>query len=217
MTTKILRKMNDMFSFLQDNRFAAFIDGSNIHACTKALNFELDYSKLLELLNDSGRLLRAYYYTALPDGSEYSHIRKLSDWLDYNGYTMVTKQTREFTDPITGRRRIKGNMDMELALDMLKIAPHVDQVLLFSGDGDFSRLVREVQDLGIRVTVVSSTKTKPPMMADVLRRQADVYIDLIDLQKIVSRPARDPDHYSDHMIENHTVRDHAVVLEDNRP
>ncbi|MCE2516679.1 MAG: NYN domain-containing protein [Alphaproteobacteria bacterium] len=210
-----------MFSFLQNDRFAVFIDGSNLHATTKALNFDLDYSKLLQLFKDSGRLLRAYYYTALPDGTDYNPIRKLADWLDYNGYTMVTKQTREFTDHITGRKRIKGNMDMELALDMLKIAPHVDHVLLFSGDGDFCRLVDEVQNLGIRVTVVSSVKTRPPLLADVLRRQADDFIDLVELQSFISRPERPPleiDHDDDlhHLGHAGATDGGAEVLEDNR-
>lgn len=176
-----------MFSLFKNDRFAVFIDGSNLHATTKALGFELDYRKLLDLFKESGRLVRAYYYTALPDGNEFAPIRKLADWLDYNGYTMVTKQTREFTDSFTGRKRIKGNMDMELALDMLKIAPHVDHIILFSGDGDFCRLVHEVQNHGIRVTVVSSMKTKPPLMADVLRRQADDYVDLVDIRNHIDR------------------------------
>lgn len=191
---KIIRKIKTMFSFLKNDRFAVFIDGSNLHATTKALDFEIDYDKLLELFKGSGRLLRAYYYTALPDGTEYAPIRKLADWLSYNGYTMVTKQTREFIDPSTGRKRIKGNMDMELALDMLKLTPHIDHAVLFSGDGDFNRLIEEVQNRGIRVTVVSSLKTRPPMMADVLRRQADEYIDLIDLQDQITRPLRSHDH-----------------------
>jgi len=87
-----------MFSIQKNDRFAAFIDGSNFHATTKSLGFEVDYEKLLTLLKNTGRLVRAYYYTALPDGADYAPIRKLSDWLDYNGYTLVTKQTREFTD-----------------------------------------------------------------------------------------------------------------------
>lgn len=176
-----------MFSFIQTDRIAVFIDAANLHHTSKALGFELDYSRLLALLKANGRLLRAYYYTALPESKDYAPVRKLADWLDYNGYTMVTKQTRKFTDHITGNERIKGNMDMELALDMMKIAPHVDHVLLFSGDGDFCRLLHEVQDLGVRATVVSSIQTKPPLMADVLRRQADDFIDLIDLKDDICR------------------------------
>jgi len=202
-----------MFSIQNNDRFAAFIDGSNFHATTKSLGYEVDYEKLLNLLKNSGRMVRAYYYTALPDGADYAPIRKLSDWLDYNGYTLVTKQTREFTDNETGRRRIKGNMDMELALDMLKLAPHIDHAILFSGDGDFCRLLKEMQDLGIRVTVVSTVKTRPPLMADTLRRQSDEFIDANDLRDLISRPPRDHDDSSDNFDDDY---DEAEILDDRR-
>jgi uncharacterized LabA/DUF88 family protein len=172
----------------------------------------VDYEKLLTLLKSKGRLVRAYYYTALPDGADYAPIRKLSDWLDYNGYTLVTKQTREFTDNETGRKRIKGNMDMELALDMLKLAPHIDHAILFSGDGDFCRLLKEVQDLGIRVTVVSTVKTRPPLMADTLRRQSDEFIDANDLRDLISRPPRENDYIDD----DEDDYNEAEVLDDRR-
>ena len=184
------------FSLRENDRFAVFIDGSNFHATTKALAFEVDYERLLSIFKEQGRLVRAYYYTALPDDNDYAPIRKLADWLDYNGYTMVTKQTREFTDQETGRKRIKGNMDMELALDMLKLAPQLDHIILVSGDGDFCRLIEEVQNLGIRVTVISSVKSKPPLMADVLRRQTDDFVDVADLRDVISRPTRQADHDS---------------------
>jgi len=202
-----------MFSIQNNDRFAAFIDGSNFHATTKSLGYEVDFEKLLNLLKNSGRMVRAYYYTALPDGADYAPIRKLSDWLDYNGYTLVTKQTREFTDNETGRRRIKGNMDMELALDMLKLAPHIDHAILFSGDGDFCRLLKEMQDLGIRVTVVSTVKTRPPLMADTLRRQSDEFIDANDLRDLISRPPRDHDDSSDNFDDDY---DEAEILDDRR-
>ena len=116
--------------------------------------------------------MRAFYYTALIEDQEYSSIRPLLDWLDYNGYTVVTKPAKEFTDS-TGRRKVKGNMDIELAVDMMELAPHVDQIVLFSGDGDFRPLVEAVQRRGVRVSVVSTISTQPPMVADELRRQAD--------------------------------------------
>ena len=181
----------DFFSLRQNDRFAVFIDGSNFHATTKTLGFEVDYERFLSLCKAQARLVRAYYYTALPDDNDHNPIRRLADWLDYNGYTMVTKQTREFTDKETGKKRIKGNMDMELALDMLKLAPHLDHIILVSGDGDFCRLVEEVQNMGIRVTVISSVKTKPPLMADVLRRQTDDFVDAADL-KIRNQPLPHP-------------------------
>jgi uncharacterized LabA/DUF88 family protein len=130
--------------------------------------------------------VRAFYYTALLEDQEYSPIRPLIDWLDYNGYTMITKPAKEFTDQ-NGRRKIKGNMDIELAIDMMELAAHVDHIVLFSGDGDFRRLVESVQRRGVRVTVISTTRTQPPMVADELRRQADHFVDLIDLSDFIER------------------------------
>ena len=158
-------------------KIGLFIDGSNLYAAARALGFDIDYKNLLELFSSKGQLVRAYYYTALMEDQEYLPIRPLVDWLDYNGYTMVTKPTKEFTDSM-GRRKIKGNMDMELAIDVLEMAEHLDHVILFSGDGDFRRLVDAVQRRGVRVTVVSTFRSSPPMVADELRRQADTFIEL---------------------------------------
>ena len=170
-------------------RTALFIDGSNFFATTKLLDLDIDYVKMLQKFAEKGDLVRAYYYTALPDANEPTPIRKLIDFLDYNGFQVVSKKTREFIDPTTGKRRIKGNMDMELALDMLKVAPHIDHAYLFSGDGDFCRLLQEVQDLGVRVTVVSSLNTSPVMVADALRRKADNFIELNDIAAAITRSA----------------------------
>ena len=168
-------------------RTALFIDGSNFFTTTKLLDLDIEYSKMLQEFADKGDLVRAYYYTALPEANEPSPIRKLIDFLDYNGFSVVSKQTKEFIDPATGKRRVKGNMDMELALDMLKLAPHIDHAYLFSGDGDFCRLLSEVQDMGVKVSVVSSTHTSPNMVADALRRKADHFIDLTDIQTEIER------------------------------
>ena len=127
-----------------------------------------------------------FYYTALIKEQEYSPIRPLVDWLDYNGYTMVTKPTKEFTDS-TGRRKLKGNMDIELAIDAMEMCEHLDHVVLFSGDGDFRRLVEALQRKGTRVSVVSTVRSQPPMAADELRRQADIFIDLYDLMPEIAR------------------------------
>jgi len=170
-----------------DERIALFIDGSNFHSTVKLLGLDVDYIRLLEHFQEKGHLIRAYFYTALPDPSEVAPLRKLIDFLDYNGFAVVSKQTKEFIDPETGRRRIKGNMDMELALDMLKLAPHIDHAFLFSGDGDFCRLLSEVQDMGVRVTVVSSTNTSPNMVADALRRKADSFLDLQSIETEIKR------------------------------
>src|SRR6478752_6003917 len=143
------------------NKIALFIDGANLYATAKTLGFDIDYKRLLKEFQSRGTLLRAFYYTAIIEDQEYSSIRPLIDWLDYNGYTVVTKATKE----------------------------HIDQMVLFSGDGDFRSLVEAVQRRGVRVTVISTIASQPPMIADELRRQADVFTDLVELQ---SKLGRDP-------------------------
>jgi uncharacterized LabA/DUF88 family protein len=170
------------------NNIALFIDGANLHATAKTLGFDIDYRRLLKEFQSRGTLLRAFYYTAIIEDQEYSSIRPLIDWLDYNGYTVVTKATKEFIDAF-GRRKVKGNMDVELAVNALELAPHLDEMVLFSGDGDFRSLVEAVQRRGVHVTVVSTISSQPPMIADELRRQADVFTDLMELK---SKIGRDP-------------------------
>jgi uncharacterized LabA/DUF88 family protein len=172
--------------FYPTERIALFIDGANLYSTAKSLGFDIDYKRLLNLFRNKGQLVRALYYTALAENDEYSSIRPLIDWLDYNGYSMVTKPTKEFTDA-TGRRKIKGNMDIELAVDAMKLAEHLDHIVLFSGDGDFRSLVAALQQKGKRVSVVSTLTTQPPMVADDLRRQADQFIDLVELETAIGR------------------------------
>ncbi len=172
--------------FYPEERVALFIDGANLHASVRALGFDIDYMHLLKLFKESGRLIRANYYTAIVDDQDYSPIRPLVDWLAYNGYNLVTKPAKQFTDS-TGRSKIKGNMDIELAVDALEMSKHLDHIVLFSGDGDFRRLVEVLQWRGARVTVVSTVKSSPPMVADELRRQADCFIELRDIQDKIER------------------------------
>ncbi|MDW3206963.1 MAG: NYN domain-containing protein [Alphaproteobacteria bacterium] len=174
----------------REEKFAIFIDGANLYSAAKALGFDIDYKKLLNSFKSEGRLMRAFYYTALFEDQDYSPIRPLVDWLDYNGYTMVTKPAKSYTDS-QGRQRIKGNMDMELAIDMLDMTQYLDHVVLFSGDGDFRSLVEAVQRRGVRVSVVSTIKSQPPMIADELRRQADNFIELSDLAETIARNFHD--------------------------
>ena len=169
-------------------RIALFIDGANLYATTKTLGFDIDFRRLLKEFQTRGYLVRAFYYTAIAEDQEYSSLRPLIDWLDYNGYSVVTKPAKEFTDS-AGRRRFKGNMDIELAIDALELAPHIDQMILFSGDGDFRSMVQAMQRRGVRVSAVSTIASQPPMIADELRRQADEFIDLATLG---SRIGRDP-------------------------
>jgi uncharacterized LabA/DUF88 family protein len=172
--------------FYPTERIALFIDGANLYATAKTLGFDIDYKKLLTMFRAKGQLVRALYYTALAEDQEYSSIRPLIDWLDYNGFTIVTKPTKEFTDAM-GRRKIKGNMDIELAVDAMQLADNLDHVVLFSGDGDFRSLVEALQQKGKRVSVVSTLQTQPPMVADDLRRQADQFVDLGDIEQQICR------------------------------
>src|SRR3569833_484448 len=168
-------------------KIALFIDGANLYATAKSLGFDIDYKKLLKEFQTRGYLLRAFYYTAVIEDQEYSSIRPLIDWLDYTGYSVVTKAPKEFVDQ-AGRRKVKGTME---------IAHTIDHMVLFSGDGDFRSLVEAVQRKGVRVTVVSTISTQPPMVADELRRQADIFLDIVTLQGKIGRdpsvrPPREP-------------------------
>ncbi len=170
-----------------DDRIALFIDGANLYSAARALNCDLDFKKLSQRFTGEGRLIRAYYYTAVIEGEEFSPIRPLVDWLDYNGFTVVTKPVKRYVDA-QGHSRTRGNMDMEIAVDMLELAPRLDHAVLFSGDGDFRRLVQAMQSKGVRVTVVSTVKSQPPQISDDLRRQADAFIDLADIVNEVGKP-----------------------------
>ena len=152
---------------------ALFIDGANLYATAKTLGFDIDYKRLLREFQSRGYLLRAFYYTAVIEDQEYSSIRPLIDWLDYNGYTVVTKATKEFVDQ-TGRRKVKGNMDIELAVDAMEIAEHVDQMVLFSAMGIF--LARRSCPSSRLACTVVSTISPSRHGADELRRQADVVL-----------------------------------------
>jgi uncharacterized LabA/DUF88 family protein len=178
-------------NFLSTERAALFIDGANLYSASRNLGFDVDYRNLLEFFRRKMHVIRAYYYSAVLETDEYSPLKPLTDWLAYNGYTLVTKPAKEFTDS-AGRRRVKGNMDIEVAVDMLDLAPHIDHAVLFSGDSDFKRLVDAVQRKGVRVSVISSIKTAPPMVADELRRQADQFIELADIAPEFTRRQTEP-------------------------
>ena len=172
--------------FNPQERIGLFIDGSNLYAAARSLGFDIDYKRLREEFAGKARLIRALYYTALIEDQEYSPIRPLVDWLDYNGYTLITKPTKEFTDSM-GRRKVKGDMDIEIAVDMMELADVLDHIVLFSGDGDFRRVTEAVQRKGVLVTVVSTIRSQPPMIADELRRQADNFIELQELEPVIAR------------------------------
>ncbi len=188
-------------SVVADDRYAVFIDGANLYQTAKSLGFDIDYKSLRKLLLEHGQLLRVYYYTALLDEQEYSPVRPLVDWLDYNGYSLVTKPLKEYTN-LAGRRKYKGNMDIEIAVDVMEITRHVDHVILCSGDGDFRKLVEAAQRQGCKVTIVSTLHTTPPMVADELRRQADHFIDLRDLEAEIARAGAPPRSVQDYAYDD---------------
>jgi uncharacterized LabA/DUF88 family protein len=177
-------------AFYKDERLALFIDGANLYSSARALGLEIDFRKVLEEFRKKGRLLRANYYTTLLENDDYSPIRPLVDWLAYNGFNVLTKPAREYTDR-EGRRRVRGNMNIEMAVDMLSLADHLDHAVLFSGEGDFRRLIESLKDRGVRVTVISTVKSQPPMVSDELRREADAFVDLQDMAELIARPRRD--------------------------
>jgi uncharacterized LabA/DUF88 family protein len=171
---------------MPSDRIAVFIDGANLYATARTLGFDIDYRRLLKEFQGRGALLRAFYYTTVIEDQEYTSIRPLIDWLDYNGYTVVTKLTKEFVDA-SGRRKVKGSMHVELAVNAMELAGRIDRMFLFSGDGDFRPLLEAVQRRGVHVTVVSTLTSQPPMVADELRRQADAFLDLAELKATLGR------------------------------
>jgi len=176
----------DLLPVQPDERYAVFIDGANLYQTAKALGFDIDYKSLRAIFREHGQLVRLYYYTALLDDQEYSPVRPLVDWLDYNGYSLVTKPLKEYTS-VAGRRKFKGNMDIEIAVDVMEMAQHVEHIVLCSGDGDFRKLLEAVQRRGCRASIMSTLHSSPPMVADELRRQADFFIDLRDLEPEIAR------------------------------
>ena len=180
-----------MKGFDAREKLALFIDGANLYQTARALGFDIDYRKMISSFQAEGYLLRCYYYTALAEDQEFSSIRPLVDWLDYNGFRVVTKPMKEFIDSSGQRRRVRPSLDMELAVDVFDLVGTVDHIVLFTGDGDFRSLVEAVQRRGMKVTVISSVKTSPPMIADDLRRQADNFLELSSLGKVMGRDMSD--------------------------
>jgi uncharacterized LabA/DUF88 family protein len=170
------------------SQIGLFIDGPNLRATSKALGFEVDFRRLLSQFEGLGSMRRAFYYTTISDDQATCSMRPLVDWLDYNGYTVITKTAKHYVDT-DGRSRMRGNTNIELAVDAMTHARQFDEMVLFSGDGNFRSMIEAVQRQGVRVTVVSTISSQPPMLADELRRQADVFIDLATLRHKLGRKA----------------------------
>ena len=203
------------FPWQPSERIALFIDGTSLYASTKSLGFDIDYSRLLDHFKTSARLVRAFYYTTIYEGQDYNPVRPLADWLDYNGYTLVAKYAREFTDS-QGRKRTKHSVTVDIAVDMMEIAPHIDHAVLFSGDGDFKRLVDAVQRKGVQTTVISTAHSHSPMISDELRRKVDHFIDLETLKDNVEKNKNTHQHppHPDIAMEN---GDHGTPYGQNLP
>ncbi|MBL8537229.1 MAG: NYN domain-containing protein [Hyphomonadaceae bacterium] len=176
-----------------DERTVLLIDGANLYSATRGLAFDIDYRKLLDEFRKHGRLIRAYYYTAVAEDQDFSPIRPLVDWLDYNGFAVVTKPAKEYLDA-TGRRRFKGDMDVEITVDLLQTADFADHAFLFSGDGDFVAAIHAAQRKGLRVSVVSTTRSNPPMASDDIRRACDHFVEITDLANLIGRAPRERAH-----------------------
>jgi uncharacterized LabA/DUF88 family protein len=177
--------------FDPQERLGIFIDGAHLYGASRNLGFDVDYRNLQVFFRRQARLVRCSYYTALLENDEYSPLRPLVDWLGYNGYCVVTKPAREYTDA-AGRRRVRGDIGIEMAVDVLMLAPRLDHVIIFAGDGDLRRMVEATQQQGVRVSVISTIRTQPGMISDELRRQADQFIDLAELAPDITRRQVEP-------------------------
>ncbi|HOX26223.1 MAG TPA: NYN domain-containing protein [Candidatus Krumholzibacteria bacterium] len=158
------------------DKVAIFIDGENIHYSAKHLNMRLDYLKLCRRLAGKRRLLRAYFYTAISAQSE-GKIDFIN-FLKLNGFTVVTREVKSFSEPDATNRSVRSALDMELAMDIVNLCPHVDTVILCSGDGDFRPLVEAVARRGKHVEVCALRE----MTSTDLIAAADVYVDLGSLK-----------------------------------
>lgn len=180
--------MNGWMGLDPDDKTAIFIDGANLYKTARNLGFDIDYKRLLQKAREECRLVRSSYYTAIQEDKDqdYSPLRPLIDWLDYNGFHMVTKTAREYLDA-TGKKRFRGTVDVELAVDLVEAAAYLDCIVLFTGNGDFRHAIEKAQAKGCRVVCVSTMKTQPPMASDDIRRQADLFVDLTDLEGGIAR------------------------------
>lgn len=173
--------------FYKDERLAVLIDGANLYAASRSLGFDVDFKSLRQEFARRGKLVRIGYYNSVIETEEFTPLRPLLDWLDYNGFKVVTRPTREIVDG-TSRRRVKGNLELHIAVDAMELAERVDHIVLFAGDGDYRTLLAALQRRGVRVSVVSSIRTQPTLISDELRRQADGFIELAELQAVIARP-----------------------------
>ena len=164
-------------------RIGIFIDGSNIYESARCLDFKIDYVKLLNYYKQQGEVQQAMYFTALPPKTVESALRKMADFVEFNGFTLIQKETRTTYNSVTGEKKLKGNMDVEIAVHVMEVVHNITHMVLFSGDGDFRCLVESVQRRGVHVTVVSARE----LVATEMRRQASEFIDLATLRDLFNQ------------------------------
>lgn len=151
----------------ESDRLAIFFDMSNLYFAARDMGIRIDYARLLEFLTAGRRLHRAYAYLGYNPEDESSH--SFITWLKRNGFRVKTKALRRFEDGST-----KANLDMELAIDLLTQAPHIDVAIVVSGDGDFVNLVDAAQNAGLRIEVAATPRQAATDLMDI----ADQFIDL---------------------------------------
>jgi uncharacterized LabA/DUF88 family protein len=169
---------NSTSALLNRGRVAIFIDGSNLFYAALNLGIEIDYTKLLCCLTANARLLRAFFYTGIDRMNERQQGFLL--WMRRNGYRVVTKDLVQLPD---GSK--KANLDIEIAVDMMRLANHFDTAILVSGDGDLAYAVDAITYRGVRVEVVSLRS----MTSDSLINVADCYIDLDTIKENIQKPS----------------------------
>jgi uncharacterized LabA/DUF88 family protein len=183
-------KMAYGFGLRDDQRTALFIDGPNLFMAAKLLQTQIDYRSLLTHFNENSNLLRASYYSTVVEtpGDQYISLTPLLDFLDYNGYTVVKKMSREYTDAQGNRKAKNHTMKVEMTIDMIELAPRLDHVVLFSGDGDLLMLVDTLKRKGVRTTIVSTVHGETPVISDDMRRIGDSFVDLHAVMDIIGKP-----------------------------
>jgi uncharacterized LabA/DUF88 family protein len=169
-------------------RIGLFIDGADLYSIRRLIGLDIDYLKFLDFFRARGRLVRAYYYTTVIYEPQYARLRSQFEWMSYNGFYMVTKPAQETTDDF-GRRHLRNRMDVELATDMMEMAPYLDHIMLVSGAGELRPAVAAVQRRGVHVTLISALNARPPLLDPELHRQADT---VEDLRSMAPAIARDP-------------------------
>ena len=180
---------------MQDlGKVAIFIDGSNLWQTCRNLNMKINFKQLREWAAEQNTIWLGYYTGLVSNRDEENPLIKMTDWLSYNGYIVVKKQASTVNSNDSDEERIiKGNIDVDITVDMMLMAENVDTIILFSGDGDFIPVVEAVQrKYGVYVICVSSTKPVNIVSGE-LRRKVNQFIELDDLRETIAYA----DKYSD--------------------